>query len=158
MHGNITNKSSPHWAVCQILSHRGPRVREEIEKIGHGAFVPTFVKQWYVQGRKFAQELPLFPGYLFFYTDPDKWGGIEKRDETGIEGVFRVLANAGAASRVTDEEMQRLFLDHATGAHNKIEASRDGAGRYSKRRRRPRPGKRIRAEMRAEREASHGRI
>lgn len=146
MHGNIQQKQ-PHWAVCQVLSRRGHLVREEIEKIGHGAFIPTFVKRWYVGGKEFAQELPLFPGYLFFFTEPDKWGGIEKRDESGIEGVFRVLANAGAASRVTDAEMQRLFVDHATGAHNKIQGAPVESGerrRYSRRRRRPRPGKRWR--------------
>lgn len=142
MHGTIERKS-PHWAVCQVLSHRAPRVREEIEKIGHGAFVPTYQRRRIVAGRLFEKEVPLMPGYLFFLSDPNEWGAIG-----AIDGVFRVLANCGAASRVSFKEMERMLVDSFVGAHDDKQATvQDGSQyrRYSKRRRRPRPGKRLRA-------------
>lgn len=145
MHGTIqlsTEQKPKYWAACQILSHRGHFVRSEMEKTEHGTFLPTYVRVRYVAGKKYVQELPLLTGYLFFMTEGDKWGEV-----TDINGVCRVLANGTNASRVSDDEMHRLVLGHATGIHNKIESSpQQPRKRNPARRRRPRPGKRLRAE------------
>lgn len=141
MHGTIMPKQKePHWAACQIFSNQVHAVRADIEREEHGTFLPTFVQIKYVGGKKYAQEVPLFPGYLLFKTEPDKWGAIPE-----IEGVIDVLAHSNIASRITDEEMYRLTVESAMGTHNKIESAYGQRKRNSRRRRRPRPGKALRA-------------
>ena len=141
MHGTI-DRQKPYWAACQVFSSEGHKVRAEIEKSDRGAFLPTFVRVKYIGGKKYVQELPLLSGYLFFMTEPSKWGDVPE-----IEGVLRVLASGNIASRVTDEEMYRLTLDHALGMHNQIQSGYQPHKRNSRRRRRPRPGKALRGKQ-----------
>ncbi|MES2030861.1 MAG: transcription termination/antitermination NusG family protein [Pseudomonadota bacterium] len=131
-----------HWAVCQTFSNRVHRVRPEIEKAERGTFLPTYGKVWTKGGLPWSSERQLMPGYIFFRTEPDAWGEVKN-----IEGVYSVLTNGGSAGRVLDSEMRRLVLDDAMGVHNRFEgvfSDSGGKKRYSKRRRRPRPGKRAR--------------
>ncbi len=142
-----------HWAVAQTVSKMEHIVRREIEKTNHGAFLPTYARHWKVDGRPYLKEYPLLGGYIFFLTAADDWAGIPD-----IHGVYRVLSNPnGSTMRISDKEMERLVLGHAAGDHN-----RTGEIRYTKyyrpeidrpkqckRRRRPRPGKRIRNLTRA---------
>ena|SRR5579872_5765991 len=138
MHGTLDKPS--YWAACQILSHRGHLVRSDIEKADHGTLLPTFVRVWVKNGARYEKQFPLFPGYLLFQTEPDKWGEV-----TGVHGVLKVLANCGNASRITEQEISRILVDDFTGIHNRTDAPKETRGRYSRRRRRPRPGKRGRA-------------
>jgi transcription antitermination factor NusG len=124
-----------HWAVARVFSKRAHRISQELAGLSVGTFQPTYVRRWFVDGRPSAKERPLMPGYMLVHTDD--WGAI--RD---VEGVYGVLTNAGRASRVTDEEMTRLVLAHATGAHNDVQAGPEV--RRPRRRRRPRPGRRFR--------------
>jgi transcription antitermination factor NusG len=119
------------------------RVRPEIEKTNHGTFLPTYARLWSVDGKSWSKERALMPGYLFFLTEPEGWG-----DVSNVDGVYAVLSNDSKASRVTDDEMRRMVLDHAMGVHNRIEgklAAEPAKPRYGRRRRRPRHGKRMRA-------------
>lgn len=133
--------SGTHWSVCQIFSKRAHLIRAEVEKNGHGTFQPTFARVWMSEGKRSARERALIPGYLFFMTPPEGWGSVG-----ATEGVIRVLGHAGRASKVSDEEMYRLVVDHASGAHNEISAPIAAEAR-TRRRRKPRPSKR--ARMRA---------
>lgn len=135
-----------HWAVCQTFSNRVHRVRPEIEKANRGTFVSTYARLWIKSGLAWSKERQLMPGYVFFRTKPKKWGAVRN-----IEGVYSVLTNNELACKVMDDEMRRLVVEHATGVHNEIaQAGVEGAKRrYSKRRRRPRAGKRMRGEARA---------
>jgi transcription antitermination factor NusG len=135
-----------HWAVCQAISSRVHRVRPEVEKTNHGTFLPTFARVWASDGKLSQRERALFPGYLFFRTGRDSWGAVRQ-----VDGVYRVLSNCGKASRVTDAEMVRLVVGHATGEFNEIDLS--GLERPKARRRkrtRSRPSKRARQVARAE--------
>lgn len=97
-----------YWAVAQTVSKMEHVVRRDIEKTDRGAFVPTCVRFWKVDGREYAKERPVLGGYVFFLTDGDDWAGIPD-----IHGVYRVLT-----SRVMDAEMARLTISHAAGEHN----------------------------------------
>jgi transcription antitermination factor NusG len=129
-------ESSQHWAVARVFSKRAHRISQELADLSVGTFQPTYVRRWFVDGKPSAKERPLLPGYMLVHVG-EGWGDL--RD---VEGVYGVLANAGVASRVTDEEMARLVLAHATGVHNDMQAGPEV--RRPRRRRRPRPGKRFR--------------
>lgn len=134
-----------YWAVAQTVSNMEHIVRREIEKTHREAFLPTYARHWKIDDRAYAKEYPLVGGYVFFLTKPDDWAGIPD-----IHGVYRVLTKPNwEPSRVTDSEMTRLVLSHATGDHSRTDPPRytkyyrrptKKAARY----RRPRPGKRIR--------------
>ena len=135
-----------YWAVAQTVTTMEHIVRREIEKANHGAFLPTYAKHWKVDGVQYTKEYPLIGGYVFFKTEADDWAGIPD-----IHGVYDVLANPDRSpKRVSDDEMARLMLGHASGTHDL-----EGRPRYTKyfrgerpketkKRRRPRPGRRIR--------------
>lgn len=131
-----------YWAVAQTVPRMEHLVRRDIEKTNHGAFIPTYAKHWRVDDREYSKEYPLLIGYVFFLTKPDEWAGIPD-----IHGVYKVLS-----SRVLPDEMKRLMVGHASGEHDKIGERKftryyrpptKKAVRY--RRRRPRPGKRLRS-------------
>lgn len=130
-----------YWAVCRTFSFRVHRVMPEIEKTNHGTFLPTYARVWSSRGKLSARERVLFPGYLFFQTTPKGWADV--RD---VEGVYEVLAQGEMASRVTDAEMQRMVIAHATRAHDEV--SGEGLERIASTRRRkgrrPRQSKRAR--------------
>lgn len=130
------------WSACRTFSDRMHRIRPEIEKANHGTFLPTYARLWSKDGKPWSKERALMPGYLFFLTDPEGWGNVRN-----IDGVCGVLTNEGRASKVSDDEMRRLVLDHAMGVHNRIEPgglANPAKQRYGRRRRRPRSGKRMR--------------
>jgi hypothetical protein len=131
-----TEDQHSNWAVAEVFTQRLHRVVQGV----NGAFVPTYAKVWNSAGKKSSRELPLLYGYVLFPTDGEDWAGVKD-----VDGVYRVLAANGRAQRVTNGEIVRLTLDHAMGAHNRIEAPPEERKRYSRRRRRPRPGKRVRA-------------
>ena len=145
-----------YWAVARTISKMEHIVRREIEKMNHGAFLPTVARFCKVDGRDYDKERPLFGGYVFFLTDLDDWAGIPD-----IHGVYDVLVSTGLDSfgrtiqvpkRVSDAEMARMVISHAAGDHNETMAPRytkyyRGERPKPPRRsssRKPRPGKRIR--------------
>jgi transcription antitermination factor NusG len=134
--------ASPHWAVCRTFSNRVHWVRPEIEKTNHGTFLPTYVRVWASDGKLSCRERALMPGYLFFMTEPDRWGEVKN-----VEGVFDVLSNNGKASRVSDREMCRLVMGHLSGDFNDIDMTgleRLAEKQRRRRNRRPRASKRAR--------------
>jgi hypothetical protein len=137
-----------YWAVAQTVPKMEHIARREIEKTNHGAFLPTCVRSWKVDGRDHVKESPLFTGYVFFLTDGDDWAGIPD-----ILGVYSVPANPNhRAQRVRESDMFRLVVGHAVGDHNRTEPPRytkyfrGEMPRPPHRRssRKPRPGKRLR--------------
>lgn len=137
----LSNKPQPqtYWAVCRTFSFRVHRVAPEIERTNHGTFLPTYARVWSSRGKLSARERVLFPGYLFFQTTPKGWAAV--RD---VEGVHSVLAQGETASRVTDSEMHRMMIAHATRAYDEV--SGEGLERITTKRRR---GRRPRASKRA---------
>lgn len=127
---------SSQWCVARVFSKRAHRISRELSDYGVGTFQPTFVRRWFVDGKPSVKERPLLPGYMLVHVG-EGWSGL--RD---VEGVYGVLANAGVVSRVTDEEMARLTLAHATRAHDDMQAGPEV--RRPRRRRRPRAGRRFR--------------
>lgn len=138
--------SETYWAVCRAFSNRVHWLRPEIEKTNHGTFMPTYVRVWSSDGKLSIREKAMMPGYLFFLTDDKSWGEV-----ANVEGVYAVISNNGKASKVTGEEMRRMVLGHILGDANEVdlaglEMRQDRSER--RRRRRPRPGKKLRASLR----------
>jgi N-methylhydantoinase B/oxoprolinase/acetone carboxylase alpha subunit len=129
-----------YWAVCRTFSNRVHRVAPEIEKANHGTFLPTYARVWSSNGKLSARERVLFPGYLFFQTDATGWGAVSE-----IDGVDEVLAHGERASRVTDDEMCRMMISHATREHDERDTTGLERTARRKRYRRPRASKRARA-------------
>lgn len=140
------------WAACQTMPGREHLIRADIEESGRGAFLPTIARTWVRDGKLCATEAPAVAGYVFFRVtrsiEPapggcrwsEDWGGV-----SNIDGVQQVLVNDGLAMRVSPDDMARMVLGHATGAHNRIDAypASDRRAR-NKKSRKPRPGKRLR--------------
>lgn len=136
-----------YWAVAQTVSKMEHIVRRDIEKGGHGAFLPTLARHWKIDGIEYAKEIPVMGGYVFFMTASRDWAGIPD-----IHGVYRVLSNPnGSAKSVSEAEMARIVIAHASGQHNRTDAPRftkyyrPDRVRISRRKnRKPRPGNRLR--------------
>jgi transcription antitermination factor NusG len=136
-----------HWAVCQAISSRVNRVRPEVEKTNHGTFLPTFARVWASGGKLSSRERALFPGYLFFMTDPHDWGAV-----ANVDGVYRVLRHGEKAARVPDADMERMVLGHVLGWHNEVDLEgleKVQVERKRRKRTRSRPSKRARQAARA---------
>lgn len=133
-----------YWAVCRTFSNRVHRVRQEIEKAGHGTFCPTYARVWASDGKFSSRERVQYPGYLFFQTTAKGWGDVRS-----IDGVDEVLAHGEIARPVQDEEMIRIVIADATQEHNEVDYSGiPSQPRKRRRRRRARPGKRLRIAAR----------
>ncbi|WP_458760533.1 transcription termination/antitermination protein NusG [Afipia sp. TerB] len=129
-----------YWAACQTITGREHVVRAEIERMERGAFLPTMVRSWVSDGKLSVAERAAVPGYVFFRAQPDDWSPVQD-----IDGVIGVLANGDRAMRVSPDDMARLLIGHATGAHNRFEARLSSGGRRDRKKyRRPRPSKRAR--------------
>lgn len=128
-----------NWNVAHVYSGTEREIRSAIEKTGRGAFVPTHVRGWFQGKHKRVREHPLMPGYVLFSLPVGDFGWGEFIYNIYGERRARVLGQVSDEDRVAD-----LMIAHATGRHNAIQ-SRDKTGRFRrKRRRRPRPGKRLR--------------
>ena len=129
----VGDHKSAHWSVCQVLSTRAHLIRSEIERGGPTAFLPTFTKISYPDGKLSRSKRQLMPGYLFVQTsgEQDFYDGYGNRIAVTI-------------GRVRDEEFARLFIGSETGRWNDVAVP--VVERRRTRRRRPRPGKRWRGQ------------
>jgi hypothetical protein len=138
-----------YWAACRATPGREHLVRSEIEKLNHGAILPTYARTWISDGKVSCRETVLMPGYVFFRTEPKGWGAVS--NIAGVEGVLSYVTKADdvMAKRVSDVEMARLIVGDFTGDHDCIQTDPTSERRERVRRRRPRPGKRIKKRHRA---------
>lgn len=128
------------WAACRTFTGREHVVRAKIEELHRGAFLPTYVRSWVSGGRLSAVERAAVPGYVFFRSSRDDWPPVQ-----GVDGVIGVLLDGDRAMRISNEEMARLVLDHAAGAHNRFDGCVSEASRSGRRKsRKPRRSKRAR--------------
>lgn len=128
-----------YWAACQTVTGREHIVRAEIEKMDRGAFLPTYVRSWVTDGKLSVGERAAVPGYVFFRAHPDDWSAVQD-----IDDVINVLSNGDQAMRVSPDDMARLVIGHASGAHNRFEARLSAPKRDRRNSRKPRPSKRAR--------------
>lgn len=131
-----------YWAACYTHAQAEPKIRRGIEDIGLGAFLPSYARYFYKGKELREHRKALLTRYVFVRLDhgDDTWAEINS-----LEDGARILTNCGKPSRVSDDDMARLMLLHATGACNIIQRNPNGTFRkYEKRRRRPRAGKPMR--------------
>lgn len=141
-----------YWAAIHTHPQAEPDVRKGIEDLGFGCFLPNFSEYSVKRQRLDWRQKATLTGYvLVSLSDGQPWRDIED-----VEGVNRVLTSAYKPCRIQPEEMHRIVVAHASGQHNVIAPQPRGKnGRYAKRRRRPRPGKVQRAELRKVMTAVH---
>lgn len=134
-----------YWTACYTEPRAEYKARQGVETLDRGACLPTFVRRHIHRGRLRATERPILQRYLLVALegpDDEAWSAINH-----IVGVHHVLTNNSKPCRVSEPEVARLMLAHATGAHNVTQA-RAANGRYDKKRRRrarPRAGKKARS-------------
>lgn len=135
-----------YLGVCVVRGGSEREAQADIERAGFGTRVPAFRMAYDRQGRRQVQIRPLFAGYVFTYLEPG-YGALDE-----IDGVT-VLKISGAPMRITGKDEERLaeLERHCLlGDFNRVKY-RSPDGRFAKkqfiqkkRRRRPRPGKRLR--------------
>jgi len=127
------------WAACRTFSGREHVVREEIEKMDRGAFLPTIVRSSITCGKLTVGERAAMPGYVLFRSRADDWPPVN-----AIDGVVGVLLNGERPMRVSPKDMVRLMIDHASGAHDDFTVRVAPPKRGRTKSRRPRASKRAR--------------
>lgn len=164
---------SQYWAACYTKPLAERDAQRAIEDLDFGTMIPSYRRGWYDHRDQFrSRTMPLMPGYVLvsLTEGDDSWNAINADNPHGggefeyvtqygeiitvpvrgnaePDAFCRVLINAGQPSRITEVEMIRLTLAHARGDYNVFgapPAKAHGMRRYSKRRRRPRPGRMIR--------------
>lgn len=133
--------SNTYWAVAQISGKRAASTQGEVSRSGFGSIVPLMRSKRLIDGQLSDTTRPAMPGYLFI------WGASANfYAQDGRTIIARMLGH------ISNDEMQRIRDDNAAGKHDLI-----GAGeirkRYSRRRRRPRPGKKMRTALAREKAA-----
>jgi hypothetical protein len=139
IHGG-TKMSEPYWTACYTQPGQEHKARAGIEDAGFGVFVPTFVRKGMFRGRLQTVEHPLMSRYIFVSIDESNDEHIGEIHRELIDGVSHLIGP------VRNQDVSRLMMAHAMGAFDVV-THRDASGRfakYQKRRRRPRPGKRLR--------------
>ena len=130
---------SQYWTACYTLPGLEHKAREGIEDAGFGAFLPTYAKAWYRDGKLCAREQPLLSRYVFIAMPEgdDTWGKLND-----VDGIHRVLTNDNTPIRIAECDVSRLMLAHATGSEDVVQYG-DKSTKYvpivRRKKRRPRP-------------------
>ena len=140
------------WSVAQIWSKKAPRLEKAVEDQEKGIFKPMYKSRRFVNGEKSEKEYPLIPGYMFFEVG----ASLRGHDGKDLDGVIRVLNRP-----VGELEMFGFVLRGAAQEWNQLEPMpaapaepKRSRARRSRPSKRARPGKHIRAKMRAERDTA----
>src|ERR1700747_2325974 len=127
------------WAVAQIYTKHGLSIQEEISRSRLATYLPMMRSRHYADGQLSDTARPAMPGYMFIFGAT---GNFYARD---AHSIARVLG------WISDGELRQIRADNAAGRHDKIAAQPASEGHLERkgRRRRPRPSKRARMQMRA---------
>jgi transcription termination/antitermination protein NusG len=91
------------WYAIWTRSRHEQAVREQLERKGYEAFLPTITKWSRWKDRKKRVDWPLFPGYCFARFEPDERIGILK-----VDGVVSIISNNGMLSPIPEVEIESI--------------------------------------------------
>ena len=95
--------TDPSWFAIWTRSRHEQVVREQLERKGYDAFLPTIPKWSRWKDRKKKVDWPLFPGYCFAKFDP--------RDSLSIvkcTGVVNIVSFAGEIAPIPEVEIDGI--------------------------------------------------
>jgi transcription antitermination factor NusG len=98
-------RSSPHWFAIWTRSRHEQVVRDQLEKKGIDAFLPTITKWSRWKDRKKKVDWPLFPGYCFARFDPDDALPVLK-----CTGVVNIVSFEGRPAAIPEYELDSIRL------------------------------------------------
>ena len=84
----MTEKSSENWFVTQLRPQGLRRAEENLARQGFESFCPKRLETVVKQGKRLAQQKPLFPGYLFVQFDPKSNGWTAINSTRGISRLI----------------------------------------------------------------------
>ncbi len=91
------------WYAIWTRSRHEQRVREQLERKGYEAFLPTVPKWSRWKDRRKKVDWPLFPGYCFARFDAGDSLPIMK-----CAGVVNIIAFDGSLAPVPDQEIEAI--------------------------------------------------
>lgn len=94
----------PAWYVIHARSRHEAKVELALRRKGIEIFLPKVIVRSRRQDRKLLINVPLFPGYLFVYTNLDYYG---YREIFKVPGVVRLLGN-GSPIPVPEETVDSI--------------------------------------------------
>jgi transcriptional antiterminator NusG len=93
----------PRWFAIWTRSRHEHMVREQLERKGYEAFLPTIPKWSRWKDRKKKIDWPLFPGYCFARFDAEDRMPVVK-----CIGVVNIVSSAGEISPIPDAEIDGI--------------------------------------------------
>ena len=94
---------SQAWYAVWTRSRHEQMVREQIERKGYEAFLPTVARWSRWKDRKKKIDWPLFPGYCFARFDAQETLPILK-----CSGVVNIVSFDGAIAEIPEEEIESI--------------------------------------------------
>lgn len=92
-----------HWYAIWTRSRHEQVVREQLERKGIEAFLPTVTRWSHWKDRKKQVDWPLFPGYCFARFDPNNRLAVIKSI-----GVVSIVSFSGDISPIPDHEIDSI--------------------------------------------------
>jgi transcriptional antiterminator NusG len=99
----MTTKPPLSWYAIWTRSRHEQVVRDQLERKGFEAFLPTITKWSRWKDRKKQIEWPLFPGYCFVRFD-----GIDRLPIVKCDGVVTIVGNEGYPSPIPAHEIDGI--------------------------------------------------
>ena len=93
----------PRWFAIWTRSRHEQMVREQLERKGYEAFLPTIPKWSRWKDRKKKIDWPLFPGYCFARFDAQDRLPVVK-----CNGVVNIVSSDGEISPIPDAEIDGI--------------------------------------------------
>jgi|UniRef100_A0A7C3WQ28 transcription antitermination factor NusG len=109
---NLSAPASPAWYAVHTRSRHEDKVARQLRSQVQEVFLPRVTVLSRRQDRKKFLEVPLFPGYLFIYTDlqPEIYQEIIR-----LFGVVRILGTSGSFSPVPADTVASIRTMVASG-------------------------------------------
>jgi transcriptional antiterminator NusG len=94
---------APAWYAVWTRSRHEQVVREQLERKGLEAFLPTFTKWSRWKDRKKQVDWPLFPGYCFVRFD-----GADRLSVLKCTGVVNIVSFDGDIAPIPEHEIESI--------------------------------------------------
>src|SRR6185436_15389603 len=101
--GQVARPSVSQWFAVWTRSRHEQVVREQLERKGMDAFLPTITKWSRWKDRKKQIDWPLFPGYCFAKFTPDDRLAVLKSS-----GVVSIVSFNGELAPIPDHEIDSI--------------------------------------------------
>jgi len=96
---------APAWYAVWTRSRHEQVVREQLERKGLEAFLPTITRWSHWKDRKKQVDWPLFPGYCFV-----RFNGAERLPVLKCVGVVNIVSFDGEIAAIPEHEIESIRL------------------------------------------------